>query len=246
MTRQHVLIVDDDQDFATSLADLVEEQGFDITCSTSGEEAVRLFDRESFDLTFMDVRMPVMNGVECLQEIRRKQPDAKVVMVTGFSADGLLQQAKDCGAMDVMHKPVILQHLFSVLNDIKSAGVILVVDDDDACAKSMQELLIQQGYEVHAVSCCSEALNAVLSIGVDLMILDLRLPVLSGYETYMELREAGHDLPVIVITAYPEDESEQLRKMTPFLKAGYLVKPARPEKLVQKVASILKTSQPMI
>lgn len=246
MTRQHVLIVDDDQDFAASLADLVEEQGFDITCSTSGEEAVRLFERESFDLTFMDVRMPVMNGVECLQEIRKKQPDAKVVMVTGFSADGLLQQAKDCGAMDVIHKPVILQHLFSVLNDIKSASVILVVDDDDACAKSMQELLIQQGYEVHAVSCCSEALNAVLSIGVDLMILDLRLPVLSGYETYMELREAGHDLPVIVITAYPEDESEQLRKMPPFLKAGYLVKPARPEKLVQKVASILKTSQPMI
>ena len=105
MTGLRIFVVDDDRDFAESLADVLEPQGHTVALAFSGEEAVQRFATEDFDITFMDVRLPGMNGVESLFEMRRLKSDAKVMMMTGFSVEELPQQAVEGGAFGVLHKP---------------------------------------------------------------------------------------------------------------------------------------------
>ena len=105
MTGLRIFVVDDDRDFAESLADVLEPQGHTVALAFSGEEAVQRFATEDFDITFMDVRLPGMNGVESFFALRKMKPDAKVMMMTGFSVEELLRQAVENGAVGVLRKP---------------------------------------------------------------------------------------------------------------------------------------------
>ena len=105
MDSLRIFIVDDDVDFAEALAEIIKAEGYDVECAHTGAEAVARFRENDFDIAFMDVKLPDMNGVESLFEIRRLKPDAKVMMMTGFSVEELLQQAVEGGAFGVLHKP---------------------------------------------------------------------------------------------------------------------------------------------
>ncbi len=105
MGSLRILIVDDDVDFAAAQAEVIEAEGYDVECAHTGGEAVARFRENDFDIAFMDVKLPDMNGVESLFEIRRLKPDAKVMMMTGFSVELLPQQAVEGGAFGVLQKP---------------------------------------------------------------------------------------------------------------------------------------------
>jgi DNA-binding response OmpR family regulator len=87
------------------VAVLPELEGHHIELAFDGEEAVRKFRKRSFDVTFMDVRLPGMNGVESFFELRKIKPYAKVVMMTAYSVEDLLTRALDAGALGVLAKP---------------------------------------------------------------------------------------------------------------------------------------------
>ncbi|MGI9412946.1 MAG: response regulator [Hyphomicrobiales bacterium] len=108
--KQHtILVVDDDRDGADGLSEALEFYGHKVTTVYGGEDAVKAFRQEEFDLTFMDVMMLGLNGVECFLEIRKIKPDAKVYMMTGFSARDLLEEAVGQGAAGVFHKPFAIE-----------------------------------------------------------------------------------------------------------------------------------------
>ena len=110
-----VLIVDDDRDFAESLAELMEDQGHQGELAFSGEEAIQKWSRDWFDLTLMDVKLPGLSGVESMVEIRKSSPDARVVMVTGYATSGLLLKARELGAAAVLIKPIDPDELLEIL-----------------------------------------------------------------------------------------------------------------------------------
>ena len=104
MQPLRVFIVDDDRDFAESLSGLMEVEGYDVALAHSGEDAVEMSRTHEFDITFMDVRLPAMNGVESFMEIRKFKPDAKVVLMTAYSVEQLLLQGRDAGALAVLRR----------------------------------------------------------------------------------------------------------------------------------------------
>ena len=94
MTRSlRILVVDDDADNAYSLGELFELEGHSVQVALSGEDAIAAYLAADFDLAFMDVMMPGLNGVESFIEIRKMRPEARVYMMTGYSVEQLLQQA---------------------------------------------------------------------------------------------------------------------------------------------------------
>ena len=119
----HVLIVDDDVDLAESLADFVGMHGHDVTVASNGKEAVECFRARNFDIALMDVRMPIMNGVDSFLEIRKLRPDAKVLLMTGFK-EPIVETALQNGALGLLHKPFALSDLNTTLTDAlaSSAG----------------------------------------------------------------------------------------------------------------------------
>jgi len=104
MKRIDVMIVDDDQDLAESLADLLAANGYEVKIANNGREAVELFRENDYGITFMDVRMPVMNGVDSFFEIRRMKPTARIVLMTGFK-EAIVNKALENGAAGLLSKP---------------------------------------------------------------------------------------------------------------------------------------------
>lgn len=110
-----ILVVDDDTDAIDSLAELLELEGHDVTVAYDGDTAVAAYTEEKFDIAFMDIMMPGKNGVESLTEIRSIQSDARVLMMTGYSIEALIDQALNAGARGVLFKPLKIEEVLAAL-----------------------------------------------------------------------------------------------------------------------------------
>lgn len=231
---QSIFIIDDDRDHAESIADLLEMQGYAVEVAFSGEEGVSRFREVDFDLVFMDVKLPGMNGVETFFEFKKIRPDAKVVMMTGFSVEQLIAEAVESGALGVLYKPFAIPDLLAAIERIKPRGLILVADDDAEFADSVAPILRANGYRVQVAHTGQEAFEQVVSQGVDCLLLDLRMPVLSGLEVYLKLEKLGRAVPTILTTAFADEENESIARLQP-LTDGLLVKPFDPALLLRAI-----------
>src|SRR3712207_3813658 len=98
---------------------------------------------------------------------------------------------------------------------------VLVVDDDDAIREVVQEILEGEGYRVSTAADGREALDRIAQVSPALVLLDMRMPVLSGWDVARELRDRRVDVPVVVMTA-AQDARAWAREIS---AAGYLAKP---------------------
>ncbi len=116
----NILVVDDDTENADALAELFISENHRVIVAYDGVQAVEAFKTNQVDLGFFDVMMPNKNGVESFLEIRAINPAARVYFMTGYSADVLLDKAKDQGALGVFSKPTDPAKLLDVL-DLEAA-----------------------------------------------------------------------------------------------------------------------------
>jgi two-component system, NtrC family, response regulator HydG len=112
-----IMIVDDDQDLAESLADLLQVHGFDVDIAKDGQDALEHARTQDFDITLMDVRMPVMNGVDSFLAIRKIKPQARIVMMTGFK-EPILAKATAAGAEGPLQKPFSPEDMLHVVEKV--------------------------------------------------------------------------------------------------------------------------------
>ncbi len=116
--RQHLLVVDDDADTRTLLLDLLEGEGFHVTLSPGGIDALEHLRRLPFDGVLLDLRMNDIHGTVVIRRIRHLWPDTPVVIVTAHPPDATLWGAFAAGAKALVKKPFARQEL---LNSIESA-----------------------------------------------------------------------------------------------------------------------------
>jgi DNA-binding response OmpR family regulator len=129
--------------------------------------------------------------------------------------------------------------VLNMLDDIKPDG-ILVVDDD---ADFVRDLLLDNGYTVFVAANGQQAIERVRANGIDILILDLRLPILNGLETYLELKHTGHAVPTIIVTAYSEQESDNIDKLRSSSVSGILRKPFDPRELLKAIERLSRTEE---
>jgi two-component system response regulator HydG len=229
MTR--VLIVDDDIDHGESLADVIEMRGHGVEMAKSGEEAIALFRAQTFDFVLMDVKLPGMNGVDTFLELKKISPNAKVMMMTGYSVEQLVAQAIEGGALGVLHKPFPATQILELLVKVKPPSRVLVADDDPDFVDSIVPILERCGYDVRVARTGAEALEKMLAEQIDCLLLDLRMPVMSGAELYARLMEAGRTVPTVLVSEGREaSEDAKLRET-----CGMLFKPFDPNALLAAI-----------
>ncbi len=233
-----IFVVDDHKDIADGLADVLRMHGHEVEVAYNGQQAIRIFREKEFDISFMDVMMPGMNGVESFMEIRKIRPAAKVIMMTGYSVEQLLDQAVQEGACGILHKPININDVLDAMDRIQSKGMVLIADDDPEFSGAIKDVLMNDGYKVCVARTGGEALKTVMSGGVDYLVLDLNMPVISGLEVYLQLQNRGKDIPTIIVTGQAKENAEALDAFRSLAVTGILTKPFDTGSLLQQLGSI--------
>ena len=113
-----ILIVDDEIEVASLLADAVKSQGHEVMVAHDGEEGLALLRQFRPEAVFLDVQMPEMSGIELLRRIRRTDPTLPVVLITGHAATAELEEARQLGVTAIIQKPDILTRLREALDGL--------------------------------------------------------------------------------------------------------------------------------
>ncbi len=116
--RARVLVVDDEPAIRTSLATVLERDGFACTAAGTGEEAVVLFDADPFDVVISDIMMPGMSGVDVMRHVKSNVPDTIVLLVTAHASLETAIDAVREGASDYLTKPVRFEHLILKIRNL--------------------------------------------------------------------------------------------------------------------------------
>jgi DNA-binding NtrC family response regulator len=117
MDAIQVLLVDDEVEFLETLMKRMKKRNVDITGAKSGEEALIALDQNQVDVVILDVRMPGMDGIETLKEIKRRHPLIEVIMLTGHASVEVAVQGMELGAFDYLMKPMNIDELLYKVED---------------------------------------------------------------------------------------------------------------------------------
>ena len=112
-----LLFVDDEIDFLEALLKRMKKRGVDVTGVGSGEEALSFLDTNQVDVVVLDVRMPGMDGIETLREIKKRHPLVEVIMLTGHANLEVAIEGMELGAFDYLMKPMDIDELLYKVED---------------------------------------------------------------------------------------------------------------------------------
>ncbi|MDX2439846.1 MAG: response regulator [Desulfobacterales bacterium] len=130
----NVLIVDDEEDFLETITERLNKRQVDASGARSGEEALKLLKEKTFDVVILDIKMPGgMDGIEALREIKKIQPLAEVILLTGHASVETSIEGMKLGAFDYLLKPIKLEELLK-----KIAQAIEKKDPHDQKQRSAQ------------------------------------------------------------------------------------------------------------
>lgn len=232
MNSLKIFVVEDDMDFAEGLADTLELEGHEVEIAKSGEEAIARFQEEDFDMAFMDVKLPGKNGVESFLEIRALKPEARVMMMTGYSLPQLLDEAMDGGALGVLKKPFDLGLAIDFVSCVGKGSRVLLVEDDADYGTLVKEMLEKNGHWVKHCTNGPDAIQKCRDGDIDVVFLDLRLNGVTGLEVFREIRAVDENVSIIVVTAFADEELKAIAEMKSMALTDVISKPVNPDKLL--------------
>lgn len=109
--RHSILVVDDEENFLILLHWFFTRNGYEVVTASNADEALTFLSRRSFQVALLDVKLGSVDGVNLLEEMTRRSPELKVIMLTAYPTVGSIKRALDKGAVRYLTKPVDLQQL---------------------------------------------------------------------------------------------------------------------------------------
>jgi signal transduction histidine kinase/DNA-binding response OmpR family regulator len=200
-----VLVIDDDDSAREILVRGLAKEGFRVLRASSGEDGVRLAREQRPDVITLDILMPGMDGWSVLRMLKSDPTVAEIPVVLITMVDGR-DMGKALGAADYLPKPIDRERLAAVLRKYKCSNPpcpVLVVEDDAPTRELMKRTLTSAGWNVCEAANGRDALSLVRKSRPDLILLDLMMPEMDGFQFVEQLREnpGWRDIPVVVVTA---------------------------------------------
>jgi two-component system response regulator HydG len=207
--QTNVLVVDDLRSIRLTLGGILEDEGYNVVMAENGYQAIEAAKKAPFDLVFMDIKMPGINGVQTFREIKKINPEAVVIMMTAYSVEDLIREALEEGAYAVVYKPFDIEKIVSIIESALQKTLILVVDDSFTDRETLKAILAEKGYSVVTASTGGEALARVRDKRFDIIFLDVKLPDIDGVAFFEQVKAIDPDVAVIMMTGYSETELMQ-------------------------------------
>ena len=237
-----LLIVEDDPHYAKVLVDLARDRGFKVLVAMRATEALDLAREFRPTAISLDVFLPDMLGWTVLSHLKQ-DANLRHIPVQIITLDENRQHGLSRGAFAFITKPATTESLEASLARIKEYAAprrkrLLIVEDDDVERLSIKELLGHDDIEIVTAGTGAEALAILHEQPVDCVVLDLRLPDISGFDVLSRLRDDQADLPVVVFTG--KDLSPEQDAQLQELARKVVIKDVEsPERLLDETALFL-------
>lgn len=242
-SQTRILIVDDQAGMRLTLGGILRKRGYQTVMVEDGYQAIEAFKKTRFDLIFMDIKMPGIDGVETFLRIRQLDPKANVIMMTAFALEDQIRRAIQAGAYTVLHKPLDIEKTLSTIEEcLASAPLVLIVDDASEQLSTLKSVLEKKGYKTSSAQSGYECLRIIEEKRHDVILLDVRMPGMDGLETLTKIREVRPDATVILMTGYAMENL--VHKASELGSVAFLDKPLNVDKVLQTIESCLKNRKP--
>ena len=214
-SSQAVLVIDDDEDARDLMRRFLAREGFDTITAADGAEGLRLARQIRPRLITLDVLMPRMDGWAVLREL---QADPVLASIPVVMLSILDEQDKGfaLGAADYLIKPFDRERLQVVLQRLRNsdaAARVLIVEDDGSTRDLLRKMLEAEGCKVDLAEDGQEALTQLEKARPDIILLDLMMPRMDGFEFVDALREKPEvsNIPIVVLTAKDLSDHDRTR-----------------------------------
>jgi DNA-binding response OmpR family regulator len=239
-------MVDDDDNVRQVLCEIVQADGYRVTGVRGGREALDLLKKTWVDLALVDLMMPDMNGWQLLRAIKTDHPGVLVVLITGYINEQGESILTDRKADGYLVKPVDRRRIQSLLRsllyprNLGRAAEVVAVDDDQTTLQLIDHALGERGLYVIPFEDADEALRHISRTPPDLVITDLGLPGLDGFDLCRAVRTSPDTarIPLLILTASPSREN--VVRAIQLGVNGFVAKPFDPEALAEKVVQALR------
>ncbi|HXU93447.1 MAG TPA: response regulator [Gallionella sp.] len=212
-----ILVVDDDRRIVKTTCDILKVKGHEAVGAYSGEEGVEMVRNSVPDCVLMDIKMPGINGVDALKQMKQIAPALPVVLVSAYATDDLMDEAKRAGAYAVLSKPLNFPIILSFLSLLDREESILVVDDDPEFCRTLKDVLTLKGLQVETETEPKSVMGHLEeNYRLAIVLLDLKLGEVNGVEVLKDIQAKYPGKPVVLITGYRKemaDSIEQARKI---------------------------------
>ncbi|HKD46774.1 MAG TPA: HAMP domain-containing protein [Rhizomicrobium sp.] len=212
-----LLVVEDDPHYARVLVDLAHDEGFKVVAAMRGDDALELAVEYGPAAISLDIMLPDMLGWTVLSQLKQN-PKTRHIPVQIITLDEDRQHGLARGAFSFVTKPTTARGVQNALSKVKAyvrprKKRLLVIEDNPAEQLSIEALLGDSDIEIETVGTGKDALAALRGKQVDCVVLDLRLPDISGFELLKQLSvdEALSEIPVIIFTGRelsPEEDAQ--------------------------------------
>jgi DNA-binding response OmpR family regulator len=225
-----VLVVDDEQIICDLFKTVLSHAGYEVFSASTGRDGLVQFQRRRPRLTLLDLRMPEMNGIEVLKDIRKLDPQADVMILTAWGSDALERQARQLGVTDFLSKRMTLDVVMASLERMQQrrdktatakasvaeaaaamptplpSASILVVDDEQEICDMLMQAVSRLGYRVRTASSGAEALALVEQEKPALIILDMHMPEMNGVGVLRGLQARKITSGIILLTGSQDEK----------------------------------------
>jgi len=200
-----VLVIDDDPSVRHLLKTYLSKVGYHVAVAESGKEGIELAKKLTPNAITLDVMMPAMDGWEVLSTLKANEELAHipVIMLTMVEDKDI---GYSLGASEYLIKPVSRDQLINLLRKYRNPSVkgsVLVVEDDETTRDMMSRMLLKAGWHVLIAENGVEGLKVLDQHHPDIILLDLMMPEMDGFEfvTHLRQNEEWANIPVVVLTA---------------------------------------------
>lgn len=212
-----VLVVEDNEEENEMLSLLLSSGGYEVISAFNGQEALnKAKEFRPFVIT-LDINIPVKDGWSVIEELK-KIPETKDIPVVVISVMSERKKDSDSGVADYIMKPIEKTKLFNALsnlglmkrNNLRPISILLV-DDDPSVIELTEAVLMPAGFKVIKAFNGQGAIETALSNKPDLIILDLMMPKMNGFDVVDEIKKhpSLKQIPIIVFTAKVLTDEEE-------------------------------------
>ena len=244
--RTNILIVDDNISLAKTTSLILKRKGYEVTTAPDGLAAIKKMKERPFDLIFMDIKMPLMDGVQTYRKIKKIRPETIVIMMTAYAVENLVAEALKEGAYGIIYKPLDIEKMISLIEKSrkkKQGALILIVDDDPGTCTTLKNILLKKGYRISIAHDGEKAVTMAQEKTHDIILIDLKLPTINGLEVYLKIKEIDHKLVAIMMTGYRQEMTDLVEEALNNDAYTCIFKPLDIEKLLMLVEKILERKE---